>query len=541
MMNDSLENSLVTTVVFRDDARKCLLSGMKIAAEAIGCTLGPSGKTVLIQKADGAPIVTKDGVTVSKSIKLKNKLQRMGSELIKEAASRTNDVAGDGTTTSSILTYALVREGMKVLGNGYAVAKLNVGMRLGADFIVSYLAQNLARQIDTTNEIQQVATVSANGDINIGNLISQAMDRVGKNGVITVEDAKGMSTSLEVVEGMQFDRGYLSPYFVNNTEKMHASYENCRILITDKKLNSFNELIPLLEQALRIQQPLLIVADDVDNEALQALVMNRVKGNMPVVAIKAPSYGINKDNVLNDMCVMTGTKLVSSKTGLTLKDVKFEQLGACKRVVVTQKSTVIVGAAGKKDEISSRIDELDSQLSDVTLSAEEILLLRNRIANMTNGIAVIHVGGATELEMIERKYRIEDALHATRAAAEEGIVVGGGMALLRASMALCDTLGAQSDGDIRSGMEIVVRACREPFKAIIRNTGVHPDIVLNDLIDDINFGYNAATGKHVNMWSEGIIDPVKVTRLAVQNATSVAMTFLTLDAAIFEDDDRDTK
>jgi chaperonin GroEL len=526
-----------TRVIFAAEARKQLFDGMKIAAEAVGCTLGPKGRTVLIQHAGSAPIVTKDGVSVSKSINLKDPVMRMGAELIREAASRTNEVAGDGTTTATVLTHALVRDGLMLVAAGYSPTQLCKGIERAAEGIIAELKSS-AKLLTTSKEVAQVGTISANGDTNIGKLIAEAMEKVGRDGIITVEDAKGMSTSLDVVEGMQFDRGYLSPYFVTNPERMQTTYVDPYVLVTDKKISRLQDIVPILEQVMRQQRSLLIIAEDVDGDALQGLVVNRVKSNLSVIAIKAPGYGKHRDELLNDICVLTGAKLISASTNLTLEKLSTDDLGQCKKIVVDAKSSTLVGAGKTKNNIDDHVSQLRSQLEDVTLSIDEITKLKVRIAKLASGVAIVRVGGATEVEMVERKYRIEDALNATRAAAEEGIVMGGGMALMYASNKL-----NISDDDIgvQSGIDIVKGACIEPFRRILKNAGKSPDVVIERLQTQntvLNWpGYNAATGKIVDMMDAGIIDPIKVTRVALQHAVSVAVTFLSLDAVVYDEED----
>jgi chaperonin GroEL len=535
--------SAITHVIFKSEARKALFEGLEIAAEAVSLTLGPRGKTVLIQKNGEAPTVTKDGVTVSKSIKLKDPIKRMGAELIREAASQTNEIAGDGTTTATVLTYAMVKEGLKLLEAGYSSKDLCAGIKRALARVDAELV-SAAKQLVSSAEIAQIGTISANGDTVIGDLIAQAMDKVGKDGIITVEDAKGMSTTLEVVEGMQFDRGYVSPYFVTNTDKMNVLYQDVRVLVTDKKLSSMREIIPVLEKVVKLGAPLLIIAEDVDTEALHGLVLNRLKGNLPVVAIKAPGYGKHRDELLNDICVLTGGKLVSSATGLKIEDIQLNDLGILKKIVVDAKASTLVGSGATADAVTQHTVNLRSQLEDVTLSAEEIVKLKMRIAKLASGVAVIKVGGATEVEMVERKYRIEDALNATRAAAEEGIVPGGGMALVNAAESLKMSFDAGlASRDEVLGASIVMKACFAPLRRIVENAGRSPDVVLNDLaknsdLTDIKHrGYDAAGDVQVDMFASGIIDPVKVTRTAMKNAASVAMTFLSLDAVIVEESD----
>lgn len=532
----------VTKIVFSEEARSKLYEGLKKAADAVGCTLGPKGRTVLIQQ-NGQPVSTKDGVSVAKAIKLRDPIQRMGAELVLEAASKTNDIAGDGTTTATVLTMAMVQEGLKLLNAGYSPQEMCRGISGAVTNVIANLKDN-AKQLKTSEEVAQVGTISANGDTNIGSLIAQAMEKVGRDGIITVEDAKSISTTLEIVEGMQLDRGYLSPYFVTNPERMVAMYEDVFVMVTDKKLTSIRELVPLLEAVNRAQKPLLIIADDVEGEALQALVINRAKGVLPVVAIKAPGYGRQRDELLADICVLTNAKLVSNMTGTSLEKMTLSDLGRCKKIVVDAKATTLVGSGVSKTDVDLHVTNLRAQIEDVTLGADDILRLKTRIAKLASGVAVIKVGGATELEMNERKYRIEDALHATRAAAEEGIVSGGGMALIDAARGCAVVVNGQSE---KLGAGIVFKACEAPLRKIVANAGLSPDVVIASLergrvLSDIQYrGYDASNDKEVDMFATGIIDPVKVTRTALQNAASVAIAFLSLDAVICDEDVEEEK
>ena len=539
-MDNVFDDSKNTTnIVFSSEARKELFSGLTLAANAVGCTLGPRGKTVLIQQANNAsPLITKDGVTVAKSIKLKHPIKRMGAELICEAASHTNDVAGDGTTTSTILTHAIVSMGLKLLESNHNSLALCKGIELATSCVVNALKKN-AKQLSTSEEVAQVATVSANGDVKIGELIARAIDKVGRDGIVTVEDAKGTTTSLEIVEGMQLDRGYLSPYFVTNTDKMNVVYNDAYLLVTDKKLNSLKDLIPILESVVKTQKSLLIIAEDVEGDALQGLVLNRVKSNLSVVAIKAPGYGLHRDELLNDICVLTGAKLVSSATGLSLSSVSLSDLGKIKKLVVDSKSTTLVGTGSTKEALNKHVEDLRSQLQDVTINVEQITKLKTRIAKLASGIAVIKVGGSTELEMIEKKYRIEDALNATKAAAEEGIVPGGGMALYATIETVKNELKDKNlSNDEIAGVDTVLNACLAPMTKIVENAGVNAGVVVSELrrSNDKDLGYNAATGEYVNMIQAGVIDPVKVTRTALEHASSVALTFLSLNAVIHNEE-----
>lgn len=531
----------ITSVLFDKEARLKLKRGVDIAAEAVSCTLGPKGKTVIIQKKDSAPIVTKDGVTVSKSINLKDPVERMGADLVKEASSRTNEVAGDGTTTSTILTHALITEGLKMLEGGYTCLSLVKGLEIGSRRMIDHLKSH-AVLITKKDEIANVGKISANNDSWIGDLVATAMSKVGKDGFITVEDAKGMETSLDVVEGMHIERGYLSSYFVTNNDKMHALYQDAKILITDKKISSIKEILPILEMIHNNNMPLLIIAEDIEGEALQTLVVNRTKSNLKVVAIKAPGYGEHRNELLQDMCVLTGATLISSNTGLSLEKTTLQQLGTCKKIIVDSKSTVLVAPTLTKNSIEERLEELRTQMQDISLTQNDLLKLKMRIAKLSSGIGVIKVGGSTEVEMIERKYRIEDALHATRAAVEEGVVPGGGTALIYAANTI--DFSDVKDKEVQVGIDIVKKACYAPLKRIIQNGDNSSDVIINELLKmkyEEGIGYNAATNEFGNMWELGIIDPVKVTRTALENAVSVAITFLTLDAVIYFEESNTTK
>jgi len=527
-----------TRVVFSTDARKSLFKGVEIVANAVGCTLGPKGKTVLIQQDENSsPIVTKDGVTVSKSIRLKDPIERMGAQLIRQAAEQTNDIAGDGTTTSTVLTHAMVKSGMKLLEAGYDAEELCDGIEKTLNVALQLLKEE-AKQLTSTEEIAQIATISANGDRKIGELIADAMTKVGNDGIITVEDAKGMSTSLDLVEGMQFERGYLSPYFVTNPEKMHAAYSDVRVLLTDHKISSMREMIPLLEKISQSKTPLLIIADDVEGEALQGLVVNRVNGALPVVAIKSPGYGQHKDDLLRDISILTDAKIVSASTGVKMQQVTLADLGTLKKVVVTRDNCTLVSSGSTKENVDRHTLELKTQLRDISLTLDEVTKLKTRIAKLSSGVALIKVGGSTEVEMIERKYRIEDALHATRAAVDEGIVQGGGMALFEVWRKL-------SSGKINSvdqfglGAKVILDACVAPISRISENAGQSKDVIINELNRRRDSGeltgWNASTFEYQNLIETGVIDPVKVTRTALKNAASVASTFLSLDAVIVEE------
>lgn len=540
MYSAKVEDLKPTKVVFSSDARKSLFKGMQIVANAVGCTLGPRGKTVLIQQdLNTQPIVTKDGVTVSKSINLKNPIERMGAQLIREAASQTNEIAGDGTTTATILTFSMVKSGLKLLEAGYDAKELCKGITKASD-AVSLMLKEKARQLTTSEEIAQIATISANGDRAVGELIADAMTKVGHDGIITVEEAKSMQTQLDVVEGMQLDRGYLSPYFVTNSEKMHAAYADAKVLLVDQKLNSMRDMIPLLEKVMQSKVPLLVIADDVEGEALQGLVVNRVNAHLPVVAIKAPGIGKSREDFIKDIAVMTGAKIVSPATGLTMNKTTMSDLGSLKSLLVDSKTTTMVGTGSTKAAIDKHVDELKAQLQDVTLTQEESDRMRLRIARLSSGVAIIKVGGATELEIIETKYRIEDALNATRAAVDEGIVPGGGMALFEIWRQMNEQDKPWQSFGI--GGSIVEQACLAPIERISQNAEKSHEVIISDLIRKkketglVTLGYNAAIDEYVDMIDVGIIDPVKVTRTALRNAASVACTFLSLDAVVVEDE-----
>lgn len=528
-----------TNVFFSEEARAEMLKGMKIAADAVGCTLGPKGKTVIIKKeSDLAPIVTKDGVTVSKSINLANKLQGLGADLIKETAGKTNDVAGDGTTTSTVLTYALCQRGAELVHLGNSAKSVCSGISKAGQ-LVSDLILKSSKKLTTTDEIAQVGTVSANGDSKIGQLIAEAMQKVGNDGIITVEDSKSTATTLEIADGMLVDRGYLSPFFVNNQEKMHALYMDAFVLVTDKKLSRLSELVPILEKVMGAQKPLLIIADEIEGEALQGLVLNRVKASLPIVAIKAPGFGSIRDKLLSDICALTNAMLVSSLTGSDFASLTLGQLGKLKKVVVDAKSTTLVALPDVKT-LAPHVSNLRSQLTNPALDADEYEQIKTRLARLASGVAVIKVGGTTEVEMIEKKYRIEDALHATRAALEEGIVAGGGMALLKAKLHAKNLTTLEfSDKAEASGFDAALAAFSAPFEKIVQNAGLVPEVVLNNLQRNPGFssdvGFDASASQEVDMFAAGIIDPCKVTRTAIANSVSVANMFINLDAVIVEE------
>lgn len=529
------ESTKITKVVFGKEAREKLYCGLKIAADAVGCTMGPMGRCVIIQRDGQVPLVTKDGITVSKSINLKDPVERMGAELIREAAGRTNEVAGDGTTTATVLTEHMVASGIKLLAAGYSAQELRKGLDFGTMEVIGAL-RRIAKAVSSNDEVAQVGTISANGDMAIGQLIADAMEKVGRDGIITVEDAKGMTTSMEVVEGMQFERGYLSPYFVTNAEKMNVMYLDSCVLITDKKLSNLKELVPILEDVKRANRSLLIIAEDVEGEALQGLILNRVHGNFPVVAVKAPGYGAIKDAILQDIATLTGAVYMSSASGLKWDTLKASDLGHVKKIVVDAKQVTIVGDGRTAPAVNQRVHDLKAQMEDVTLSSDDLSIFKARVAKLSSGVAIIKVGGTTEMEMTEKRYRVEDALNATRAAVEEGVVPGGGVALLHAAKVLDQDFEALTAAE-KMGVSIVRSACEAPIRQIVANAGHSAEVVLMKLKEmPAPQGFNAATGAYVNLIAEGIIDPCKVTRVALENAASVASTFLHLDAVILEEE-----
>lgn len=522
-----------TQVLFSEDARRRLLAGMKTAADAVGCTLGPRGMTVLIAQGDGPALATKDGVTVSRAIRLADPVERMGADLIKEAASRTNDVAGDGTTTATVLTYAMTSESGRLMAAGYASVELKRGIELAAAAVEAHLRAS-ARELVGRAEIAQIGTVSANGDAHIGSLIAQAMERVGRDGIITVEDAKGMTTTLEVVDGMRFDSGYLSPYFVTNRERMNAVYDDCYVLLAQGKVGDMQDLIRLLEHVLKERRPLLIVADEVEGPALQALIVNRVNADLKVVAVKAPGFGHGREAFMQDIAILTGTHVAGAAGATSVAKMGVAELGRCKRFAVDARTTTIVSSGTTKEAVAARVSELRAQLADPTLDEHGAARLRERVARLASGVAVVRVGGATELEMVERRHRIEDALHATRAAVEEGVVPGGGTALFGAGRAAAAELASTelTKGE-RAGVELVIKACAAPLKRIAQNAGASPEVVLERTAGlPQGHGFNAGAGRYEDLMSAGIIDPVKVPRIALKHAASVACVFTTLDAVV---------
>ena len=517
-------------VAFSDIARNGLYSGVKKLSDAVKVTMGPRGRNVLIQKSFGAPSITKDGVSVAREIELPDALENMGAQLVKEVASNTADEAGDGTTTATVLAESIFREGLRNITAGANPIEVKRGMDKASAAIIDEL-KAMSKTVSDKEQIAQVATISANSDAKIGELIAEAMEKVGKDGVITVEEAKGINDELDVVEGMQFDRGYLSPYFVTNSEKMTVEMENPLILITDSKISSLKDLIPLLEQTQQSGRPLLIIADDVEGEALATLVLNRLKGILNIAAVKAPGFGDRKKEMLKDIAILTGGTVITDELGLTLEKTTVDQLGRAARVVIDKDNTTVVDGQGDKEAVEARIREIKAQI-DNTSSDYDREKLQERLAKLSGGVAVIKVGAATETEMKEKKDRVDDALSATKAAVDEGIVIGGGAALVKAAK----HVNIELEGDEQVGAEIILRAVKAPIKQIAENAGFDAGVVADKVStsDETNIGFNAATGEYVDMFAAGIIDPLKVERIALQNATSVASLLLTTEATVSE-------
>jgi chaperonin GroEL len=516
---------------FSDEARQRMFTGVNILANAVKATLGPKGRNAVIEKSFGAPTITKDGVTVAKEIELQDKLQNMGAQLVKEVASSTNDEAGDGTTTATVLAQAIIREGLKALAVGANPMDLKRGIDKAAGVAVEEL-RRLSRPCTDPKAIAQVGTISANADESIGRTIADAMEKVGKEGVITVEEGSGLENELEVVEGMQFDRGYLSPYFINNAQGQSAELEKPYILLVDKKISSIRDLLPVLEAVAKASRPLLVVAEDIEGEALATLVVNTIRGTIKVAAVKAPGFGDRRKAMLQDIAILTGGTVISDELGLTLEKVTLNDLGEAKKVVVEKENTTIIDGAGKAPDIQARIASIRQQIEETTSDYDKEKL-QERVAKLSGGVALLKVGAATELEMKEKKARVEDALHATRAAVDEGVVPGGGVALIRTLKAI-EKLAADTE-DQGYGIKILARAIEEPLRQIVTNAGEDAAVVLDRVKDGkADFGYNAATGDYGHLIEMGILDPTKVTRLALQNAASVAGLFLTTEASIAE-------
>jgi chaperonin GroEL len=517
-------------ILYDTQARDRILAGLNALADAVKVTLGPKGRNVVIEKSFGAPTVTKDGVTVAKEIELENKFENMGAQMVREVASKTSDVAGDGTTTATVLAQAIYREGSKMVAAGHNPMEIKRGIDAAVTFVIEKLGK-LSKPTKDPKEIAQVGTISANGDATIGEILADAMAKVGKEGVITVEEAKGLETTLDVVEGMQFDRGYLSPYFVTDPERMEAKLEDAYILISEKKVSNMKDLLPVLEAVARTQKPLLILAEDVEGEALATLVVNKLRGTLQVTAVKAPGFGDRRKEMLKDIAVLTGGAVVSEDLGIKLESIGINDLGQAKRITIDKDNTTIVDGAGKKPEIKGRIETIRRQIEETT-SDYDREKLQERLAKLVGGVAVIKVGAATEVEMKEKKARVEDALHATRAAVEEGIVPGGGVALLRAQAGL-EKLDVSDEQ--RTGVNIIRRAIEEPLRQISANAGVEGSIVVDKVKNGKGpFGYNARTDEYGDLLAMGVIDPTKVVRYALQNAASVAGLMLTTEALIAE-------
>jgi chaperonin GroEL len=517
-------------ILFSDNARNELFEGVQKLADAVKVTMGPRGRNVLIQKSYGAPSITKDGVSVAKEIELNDTIQDMGAQLVKEVASKTADQAGDGTTTATVLAYSIFKEGLRNITAGANPIEVKRGMDKATQAIIEELKKS-SREVKDKKEIAQVATISANSDKNIGELIAEAMDRVGKDGVITVEEAKGIQDELEVVEGMQFDRGYLSPYFITDTEKMEANLDMPFILLYDKKISAMKDLLPILEEVVKTSRPLLIIAEDIDGEALTTLVVNRIRGSLNVAAVKAPGFGDRRKAMLEDIAILTGGTVISEEVGRNLESVTVADLGQASRVVIDKDNTTVVDGAGAKEGVEVRVKEIKNQI-EATTSDYDREKLQERLAKLSGGVAVIKVGAATETEMKEKKDRVDDALSATKAAVEEGIVIGGGTALIRAGKNVCLEL----EGDEKIGTDIILRAIKAPLRQIASNAGFDAGVVVNgiEINSDANVGFNAVTGEYVDMFEVGIIDPLKVERVALQNATSVSSLLLTTEATVSE-------
>ena len=517
-------------VKFNTDARTRMLKGVNILADAVKVTLGPKGRNVVLDKSFGAPRITKDGVSVAKEIELEDKFENMGAQMVKEVASRTNDEAGDGTTTATVLAQAIVKEGMKSVAAGMNPMDLKRGIDLATSKVVEAI-KAAARDVTDSDEVAQVGTISANGEAEIGRQIADAMQKVGNEGVITVEENKGLETETDVVEGMQFDRGYLSPYFVTNADKMTAELEDCIVLLHEKKLSSLQPMVPLLEQVIQSQKPLLIIAEDVEGEALATLVVNKLRGGLKIAAVKAPGFGDRRKAMLQDIAILTGGQVISEDLGMKLENVTMDMLGSAKKIQITKDETTIVDGAGEKAEIEARVAQIRNQIEETT-SDYDREKLQERVAKLAGGVAVIRVGGMTEIEVKERKDRVDDALNATRAAVQEGIVVGGGVALVQAGKKLEGLTGANSDQN--AGIAIVRKALEAPLRQIAENAGVDGSVVAGKIreSEDLKFGYNAQTDEYGDMFKFGVIDPAKVVRTALEDASSIAGLLITTEAMV---------
>jgi chaperonin GroEL len=513
-------------LVFSEDARTNILKGVNTLANAVKVTLGPKGRNVVIDKSFGSPLITKDGVTVAKEIELENKFENMGAQMVKEVASKTNDEAGDGTTTATVLAQAIYREGAKLVSAGHNPMSIKRGIDKAVGIIIEEL-KNMAKPVKGSNEVAQVGAISANNDDEIGKMLANAMDKVGREGVITIEDSKTAKTEVTTVEGMQFDRGYLSPYFVTNAEKMETVLENAYVLVYDKKISSMKDMLGVLEAVAKQGRPLLIIAEDVDGEALATLVVNKLRGTLQVCAVKAPGFGDRRKAMLEDIAILTNAQVISEDLGMKLEQANATHLGIAKRIVVDKDNTTVIDGNGKKADITSRVNQIKAQIEETTSDYDKEKL-KERLAKLAGGVAVIHVGGGSEVEMKEKKARVEDALNATRAAVEEGIVAGGGTALLRASQQIAE--------EERFGANIIKRACEEPIRQIAANAGLDGAIVVNNILQDksANYGYNAYSDEYTDLLKDGVIDPVKVVRCALTNAASVSSLMLTTETMIAE-------
>ncbi|MBY0553007.1 chaperonin GroEL [bacterium] len=518
-------------LVFSEDARTHILKGVNTLANAVKVTLGPKGRNVVIDKSFGSPLITKDGVTVAKEIELENKFENMGAQMVKEVASKTNDEAGDGTTTATVLAQAIYREGAKLVSAGHNPMSIKRGIDKAVTLVIEEL-KNMAKPVKGSNEVAQVGAISANNDPEIGKMLADAMDKVGREGVITIEDSKTAKTEVTTVEGMQFDRGYLSPYFVTNAEKMEAALENAYVLIYDKKISSMKDMIGVLEAVAKQGRPLLIIAEDVDGEALATLVVNKLRGTLHVCAVKAPGFGDRRKAMLEDIAILTGGTVISEDLGMKLEQANATHLGVAKRIVVDKDNTTVIDGAGKKADITARVNQIKAQVEETTSDYDKEKL-KERLAKLAGGVAVIHVGGGSEIEMKEKKHRVEDALNATRAAVEEGIVAGGGTALLRASQKIEKAKFSEEE---MFGAKIIKRACEEPIRQIATNAGLDGAIVVDRILQEkgANYGFNAYTDEYTDLLKDGVIDPVKVVRCALTNAASVSSLMLTTETMIAE-------
>ena len=522
---------------FGDDARQKMFAGVNILANAVRVTLGPKGRNVIIDKSFGAPTVTKDGVSVAKEIELEDKFENMGAQMVKEVASQTSDIAGDGTTTATVIAQAILREGLKSVAAGMNPMDLKRGIDKACIGLVKEL-ENLSEPCEDEKAIAQVGSISANADTEIGEIISNAMEKVGKEGVITVEEGSGLANELDVVEGMQFDRGYLSPYFINDAESQQVTHENPLILLFDKKISNIRDMLPILESVAKAGRPLLIVAEDVEGEALATLVVNNIRGIVKVAAVKAPGFGDRRKAMLQDIAVLTGGQVISEEVGLSLEKATIEDLGEAKKVQITKEATTIIDGAGKSDDMKGRVDQINAEIEESSSDYDKEKL-QERVAKLSGGVAVIKVGAATEIEMKEKKARVEDALHATRAAVEEGVVAGGGVAYIRAVENISKLKGDNDDQNV--GINILKRAIEEPLRQIVINAGGDASVVLNAVSEgEGNYGYNAQTNEYGDMIKFGILDPTKVTRYALQNASSIAGLLLTTEAMVADAPQKDT-